>query len=51
MIDILSIVIAELAIYFIMKIAFKILKAFLVLLVIGVLAYILMNYGFLSGLF
>ncbi|MDN5277183.1 MAG: hypothetical protein PWR01_1148 [Clostridiales bacterium] len=51
MTDIISIVIAALAIYFIMKITFKLLKVVLVLAVIAVLAYILMNYGFLSGQF
>ena len=46
MTDILTILIAVVAIYFIMKIAFKVLKVFLILLVLGALAYMLMNYGF-----
>jgi predicted permease len=51
MADILSIAIAVIAIYFIMKIAFKLLKVFLIIAVIVALAYVLTNYGFLGGLF
>lgn len=50
MTDILSIAIAVIAIYFIMKIAFKLLKVFLVVAVVVALVYVLMNYGFLGGL-
>ena len=51
MTDFITIVIAILAIVLIMKIAAKLLKFVLTMVVIGVVLYVLTNYGFLSGLF
>lgn len=50
MTDIITIVLAIASIYFIAKITFRVLKFFLMLAVIGVLIYILANYGFLRGI-
>jgi uncharacterized membrane protein YjjB (DUF3815 family) len=49
--DILIIVVAIVAIYFILKIAFKILKTALLLGVAALVVYYLVEYGFLKGLF
>ena len=51
MTDFITIVIAILAIVLIMKIAAKLLKFILTIVVIGIVLYVLANYGFLSGLF
>ena len=51
MTDFITIVIAILAIVLIMKIAAKLLKFVLTMVVIGIVLYVLANYGFLSGLF
>ena len=50
MMDILAIFIAVVAIFFILKIAFKVLKFVLTLGVIALLLYYLMQFGFLSWL-
>jgi FtsH-binding integral membrane protein len=50
MTDIITIVLAIAAIYLIAKITFKVLKFFLMLAIIGLVIYILANYGFLSGI-
>ncbi|MFO7154040.1 MAG: hypothetical protein DIU64_003635 [Caldicoprobacter oshimai] len=50
MTDIITIIIAVGAIYLIAKITFKVLKVILMLAVIGLVIYILTNYGFLSGI-
>jgi hypothetical protein len=49
MTDLLIIVGAIIAIVFILKIAFKVLKAVLVLGVIALVLYYLVQYGFLNG--
>lgn len=51
MADLITIIIAILAIVLIMKIAAKVIKFALTIAVIGVVIYILTNYGFLSGVF
>ena len=51
MTDLISIIIAILAIALIMKITAKIVKFVLTAAVVGITLYILLNYGFLSGLF
>lgn len=50
MTDFITIVLAILAVVLIMKIAAKVIKFALTIAVIGVVFYILTNYGFLSGL-
>lgn len=50
MIDILIIIAAVAAVYFILKIAFKFLKTILILGVAALVVYYLFEYGFLSGL-
>jgi len=49
--DALVIVVAFVAIYFILKIAFKILRTALMLGVAALVVYYLVEYGFLKGLF
>jgi uncharacterized membrane protein (Fun14 family) len=49
--DILIIIGAVIAVIFILKIAFKVLKAALVLGVIALVLYYLTQYGFLNGIF
>jgi hypothetical protein len=49
--DVLVIVVAFVAIYFILKIAFKILRTALMLGVAALVVYYLVEYGFLKGLF
>lgn len=51
MADFITILIAVLAIVLIMKIAAKLMKFVLTIAIIGVVLYILTNYGFLSGVF
>ncbi|NLJ41523.1 MAG: hypothetical protein GX352_07945 [Clostridiales bacterium] len=51
MTDIITVAIAILAIVLIMKIAAKVIKFVLTLAVIGVVIYILVNFGLLSSLF
>ncbi len=51
MTDALVIVVAFVAIYFILKIAFKILRTALMLGVVALVVYYLVEYGFLKGLF
>jgi hypothetical protein len=49
--DLLIIIVAIVAIFFILKIAFKVLKAVLLLGVIALVLYYLAQYGFLNGIF
>jgi len=49
--DLLIIAVAIVAIYYIFKIAFKILKAALMIGVAALVLYYLAEYGFLKGLF
>ena len=51
MTDLLIIIVAIVAIFFILKIAFKVLKAVLLLGVIALVLYYLAQYGFLNGIF
>lgn len=51
MTDLITIIIAIVAIALIMKIAAKILKFLLTIAVVGAALYIMFNYGFLSVLF
>lgn len=51
MADFITIVFAILAIVLIMKIAAKVIKFALTIAVIGIVIYILTNYGFLRGVF
>ncbi|MBM7583009.1 uncharacterized membrane protein YjjB (DUF3815 family) [Caldicoprobacter guelmensis] len=50
MTDIITIILAVVTIYLIAKITFKVLKFILMLAVIGLVIYILANYGFLGGI-
>ncbi|MCM8900411.1 hypothetical protein KVG29_04115 [Caldicoprobacter algeriensis] len=50
MTDIITILLAVAVIYLIAKITFKVLKFILMLAVIGLVIYILANYGFLRGI-
>jgi hypothetical protein len=49
--DVLIIIVAVVAVFFILKIAFKVLKTALLLGVAALVVYYLVEYGFLSGLF
>ena len=51
MVDILILIAAVAAVFFILKIAFKILKTVLLLGVAALVVYYLMEYGFLQGIF
>lgn len=51
MTDILVIAVGVLAIFFVLKIAFKALKLVLTLAIAAAIFYYLVNYGFLEGLF
>ena len=49
--DVLIIIAAVVAIFFILKVAFKVLKTLLLLGVAALVLYYLVEYGFLQGLF
>ncbi|MGI6537688.1 MAG: hypothetical protein ACOX22_05015 [Caldicoprobacterales bacterium] len=49
--DLLIVIAAVVAVYFILKIGFKILKTALLLGVAALVVYYLIEYGFLQGLF
>ena len=50
MADFIAIAVAVIALYLILKITAKIFKVILFIAAVGIVLYILTNYGFLSGL-
>ncbi len=51
MVDVLILIAAVVAVFFILKVAFKVLKTVLLLGVAALVVYYLMEYGFLQGIF